>query len=122
MRLLSEPFFAHLSVNLSKIDFNNLTIMKNLKKVAFATIMFALWIALGVSCDTTEEEVRVLVFSKTAGYRHESIGAGIEAIRKLGAKQGFAVDTTENATQFNEENLVRYRAVIFLNTTGDIFN
>jgi cytochrome c len=96
--------------------------MKNLKKVAFATIMFALWIALGVSCDTAEEEVRVLVFSKTAGYRHESIGAGIEAIRKLGAKQGFAVDTTENATQFNEENLVRYRAVIFLNTTGDIFN
>ncbi len=93
-----------------------------MRKITPSILVFAMLVALGVSCDSTKEEVRVLVFSKTAGYRHESIGSGIEALRKLGQKQGFIVDTTENASQFNEENLVRYKAVIFLNTTGDVFN
>lgn len=32
------------------------------------------------------------------------------------------MDTTENAANFNEENLRRYQAVVFLNTTGDVLN
>lgn len=65
---------------------------------------------------------RVLVFSKTAGYRHASIEAGIAAIRKLGQEHGFAVDATEDATAFTERRLRQYRAVIFLNTTGDVLD
>ncbi len=38
---------------------------------------------------------RVLVFSKTAGFRHDSIPAGVTAVRELGAEGGFAVDGTE---------------------------
>jgi len=34
---------------------------------------------------------QVLVFSKTAGFRHDSIPAGIEAIKKLGAENHFDV-------------------------------
>ncbi|NDC78790.1 MAG: ThuA domain-containing protein, partial [Chitinophagia bacterium] len=65
---------------------------------------------------------RILVFSKTAGFRHASIPAGIAAIRKLGAENGFAVDTTENAAYFQEDSLKRYSAVVFLNATGDVLN
>ena len=65
---------------------------------------------------------RVLVFSKTKGFRHESIEPGQAAIIKLGAENGFDVDTTENADNFNEANLKRYKAVVFLNTTGDVLN
>src|SRR5690606_31249016 len=65
---------------------------------------------------------RILVFSKTAGFRHASIEAGIAAIQKLGREHGFLVDTTESATNFNEQNLKRYRAVVFLNTTGDVLD
>ncbi len=65
---------------------------------------------------------RVLVFSKTGGFRHASIGPGKAAIQKLGVENGFTVDTTEDATLFNEKNLRRYVAVIFLNTTGDVLN
>ncbi|HEX4932884.1 MAG TPA: ThuA domain-containing protein, partial [Gemmatimonadaceae bacterium] len=65
---------------------------------------------------------RLLVFSKTAGYRHASIEPGIAAIRTLGAEHGFAVDATEDATAFNERNLRRYRAVVFLSTTGNVLN
>ncbi|MFL5639453.1 MAG: ThuA domain-containing protein, partial [Gemmatimonadaceae bacterium] len=68
------------------------------------------------------QESRVLVFSKTAGYRHSSIGVGLAAIRKLGQENGFSVDATENAGTFTSKNLARYRAVVFLNTTGDVLD
>src|SRR3954470_9932985 len=68
------------------------------------------------------QEARVLVFSKTAGFRHSSIGVGRAAIRKLGQENGFAVDTTEDAGAFTTKNLARYRAVVFLNTTGDVLD
>ncbi|GAB3908801.1 hypothetical protein GCM10028803_45130 [Larkinella knui] len=65
---------------------------------------------------------RILVFSKTVLFRHTSIGAGQKALVLLGKERGFAVDTTEDAGRFNEENLKRYRAVVFLCTTGDVLN
>lgn len=76
----------------------------------------------GVSCKDEKRELRILVFSKTTGFRHESIPAGIEAIRKLAAKHNILVDTTENSANFNEDNLKRYSAVVFLSTTGDVLN
>ena len=71
---------------------------------------------------TTNAQSRVLVFSKTAGFRHGSIGVGKTAIMQLGKENGFAVDTTEDAEVFKEENLKKYQAVIFLNSTGDVLN
>lgn len=65
---------------------------------------------------------RVLVFSKTAGFRHDSIPAGIALIRALGADHGFGVDASEDAALFTPQSLGSYRAVIFLNTTGEALN
>ncbi|GIJ39224.1 ThuA domain-containing protein [Micromonospora andamanensis] len=62
----------------------------------------------------------VLVFSKTAGFRHASIPTGIAAIQELGAEHGFTVDTTEDGAAFTDANLAQYRAVIWLSTTGDV--
>jgi len=64
----------------------------------------------------------VLVFSKTAGYRHASIPNGKKAIQKLGREHGFLVDTTEDASKFTDQNLSQYAAVIFLSTTHDVLN
>jgi type 1 glutamine amidotransferase len=64
----------------------------------------------------------VLVFSKTAGYRHASIEPGIEAIRRLAERGRFRVDATEAADAFSDERLARYRVVIFLSTTGDVLD
>lgn len=74
-----------------------------------------------ISC-SREQNPKVLVFSKTKGYRHESIEVGKTAIIDLGRKHGFDVDTTENAAFFNEDSLKRYRAVIFLSTTMDVLD
>ncbi|MET8280356.1 ThuA domain-containing protein [Micromonospora sp. NPDC005174] len=64
----------------------------------------------------------VLVFSKTAGFRHGSITPGITAIQQLGAANGFTVEATEDAGQFTDANLARFAAVIWLSTTGDVLN
>jgi len=64
----------------------------------------------------------VLIFSKTAGFRHDSIPAGITAIQQLGAASDFAVEATEDANAFTDANLARFRAVIWLSTTGDVLN
>jgi hypothetical protein len=62
----------------------------------------------------------VLVFSKTTGFRHDSISARDAAIAALGDEHSFAVDTTEDAARFSDASLARYKAVVFLITTGDI--
>jgi len=62
----------------------------------------------------------VLVFSRTAGFRHDSIAAGTQAIRELGAANGFTVTATEDPAAFT--NLAGYEAVVFLNTTGDVLD
>ena len=66
--------------------------------------------------------MRVLVFSKTAGFRHDSIPAGVEAMKQLGTAHGFFVDATEDANRFADDSLARYSVVIFLNTTGDVLS
>lgn len=64
----------------------------------------------------------VLVFSKTAGFRHGSIGAGKQMFLDLGERYDFRVDTTEDASVFTEDNLKNYNLVVFLSTTGDILD
>ncbi|HLL69115.1 MAG TPA: ThuA domain-containing protein [Micromonosporaceae bacterium] len=63
----------------------------------------------------------VLVFSKTTGFRHESIETGVAAIRRLGATHGFEVAATEDSAEFTAA-LPRHQAVIFLSTSGELFD
>ncbi len=65
---------------------------------------------------------RVLVFSKTAGFRHGSIADGIAMLQSQAAANGFIVEATEDAGAFNATNLARFRAVVWLSTTGDVLN
>lgn len=65
---------------------------------------------------------RVLVFSKTAGLRHESIDEGITAVRTLGRRNNFWVDVSEEAFIFNDAELAQYRVVIFMNTSGSVLD
>ncbi len=71
---------------------------------------------------SNKEKIKLLVFSKTLGYRHASIAAGKKAMIKLGTSHRCVVDTTEDAAVFNEKNLQQYDAVIFLSTTGNVLD
>ena len=95
-----------------------------LKRLSAACLLgfSALSVVFGQTSDNPLNGQRVLVFSKTKGFRHSSIPQGKMAIMALGKKHGFAVDTTENSDKFVEANLKNYRVVIFLSTTGDVLN
>ena len=64
----------------------------------------------------------ILVFYKTSGFYHQSIPAGIAAIQKLSTENNILVDTTKNGANFTADNLKKYAAVVFLNTTQDVLN
>jgi type 1 glutamine amidotransferase len=68
------------------------------------------------------QDYKVLVFSKTAAFRHDSITNGWAMIQQLGSSNGFAVDITEDATAFSYTNLSKYAAVVWLSTTGDVLD
>jgi type 1 glutamine amidotransferase len=65
---------------------------------------------------------RVLVFSRTAGFRHDSIPDAIAAVRTLGDQNSFLVDATEDPSVFTDSVLAGYGAVIFLLTTGHVLD
>lgn len=86
---------------------------------SFATLCgFAALLAPQVAM--AETKPAILVFTKAAGFVHKSIGPGTEAIRKLGADNGFTVDATADPEAFSPANLAKYKAVVFLSTTGNV--
>jgi cytochrome c len=88
----------------------------------FTTILTLASFASGLDLSCKKSEMKILIFSKTAGYRHESIVAGRQALLKLAPEKGFRADTTENAENFNEAFLKDYDAIVFLCTTGEVLN
>ena len=93
-----------------------------MKKYFFPIILFITVIFFSCNNASDSSGTKILVFAKTSGFRHSSIPNGKAAIQQLGKENGFAVDTTEDASVFTEENLKKYAAVVFLNTTGDVLN
>jgi len=83
--------------------------------------LFVLISAFLISALTHRAKPRVLIFSKTNGFRHSCIPAGIAAIKKLGAENGFEVDATEDSTWFRKKILKKYAALVFLCPTGKVF-
>src|SRR5690606_2579656 len=77
---------------LLKKRFNDSTMKKNFPVLLCFTMLFFL-----LACNKRSGKPRVLVFTKTAGFHHQSIPAGVSAIQKLGVQNDFEVDTTSDA-------------------------
>lgn len=86
-----------------------------IKKIFLLVLVFG-----GLSFAFKKKDPAVLIFSKTNGYRHKSIPAGIDAIKKLGLANKFSVDATEDSLAFTKENLAKYKAIIFLSPTMNV--
>ncbi len=65
---------------------------------------------------------KVLIFSKTAAFRHESIPKGVATVTDILKKAQIESVHTEDAMYFDADSLQQFGAVIFLSTTGDILN
>jgi type 1 glutamine amidotransferase len=69
------------------------------------------------------QQFKVLVFTKTAGWHHDAVHAGVSAVQELGKLHDFGVFWTADAGRvMNDAELAKYQAVVFLLTTGDILD
>jgi type 1 glutamine amidotransferase len=62
----------------------------------------------------------ILVYSRTTTYRHESIAAGVAAIRRQASHFGLRVIAGEDPALLTDAVLRAVAVVVFLNTTGDV--
>ncbi|KAF8842071.1 class I glutamine amidotransferase-like protein [Paxillus ammoniavirescens] len=65
---------------------------------------------------------RLLVYSATAGFRHDSIEPSIEALKAKASSIDVELDFTEDKSRFTDVNLAKYDAILFLNNSGIILD
>ncbi len=93
-----------------------------MKNLLFSILAVAL---LFMSCNAQDnkpefkEPLNILVFSKTKGFRHESISSGLKMLYDQSRKQNWVITATENSDLFTDEFLATFDVVVFLNPTGD---
>ncbi|KAK5635629.1 hypothetical protein RRF57_011341 [Xylaria bambusicola] len=69
---------------------------------------------------SSSDKFNIFVFSKTVGYRHDSIPAGIEGLKNLGTStNSFSVTASEDSCLINANFLSRFKVVVFLSTSGE---
>src|ERR1035441_1879114 len=89
------------------------------------TVFLLVLSCLTVAVFAASPERRVLVYTKNqigkGLYVHDNIPASVAAIKKLGEENSFAVDVSDDPAVFTDENLKRYKALIFDNSNNEIF-
>lgn len=65
---------------------------------------------------------KVLLFTKTTAFRHESIPKGVATVTELLQRENIESFHTEQAHYFCKDSLAKFDAVLFLSTTGDLFD
>ena len=90
--------------------------MNHLRSLMFGALL------LSIAAGARAEQFNALLFTKTAGYHHESINAGVDAVQDIARLHYFQVFWTADASVFKDEELAKYQVVIFLLTTGDVLD
>ena len=103
--------------------------MKFIVKCSLTLFVFFLLVNCGVAkkeSNTQKEAVKkidqILVFTKTAGWRHKSIEKGVQTLKELGKGNAFKIVQTEDSLDFNSANLKKYNLVVFLNTSWNVLD
>jgi type 1 glutamine amidotransferase len=100
----------------------------SLPQFLFKFLIYVLAIPL-VNCSgqanesqTVSDSSSLLIFTKTEGYRHQSIPEGVNAIEEIASQNDISTVHTEDVTYFQPDSLANFDIVLFLNTTGNILN
>lgn len=90
-----------------------------MNKLTLILCVFLASIFCGVAQD---QKINVLVFSKTVGFRHNSISSGLKMLSDLAQERKWVLTATENSDLFTPEFLKTFDVVVFLNPTMDVLN
>ena len=98
-------------------------------------IALALLVLLGAEPGASQEQhsevcpgpglgagLEILVFTRTEGFTHNSIGDGITMIQSIASDLGAFVTVTEETTLFTAAGLADFDVVVWLSTTGDVLD
>lgn len=86
----------------------------------FLTLLFAgIFLSFSTSA---QKQFKALLVTITNGWRHESVHAGVLAIQQLAVRNNFDVVYFDDPNSFTDKNLEQYQVIIFLTTTGNIFD
>jgi type 1 glutamine amidotransferase len=76
----------------------------------------------GGESGATARAPELLIFSRTAGYRHTSIELGVAALARLAQDRGWRAVASDDPAQFTDATLADFNVVVFLSTTGDVLD
>ncbi|MCG5435928.1 ThuA domain-containing protein [Micromonospora foliorum] len=86
------------------------------------SVIAGLLLALGLAPPASAAPAfRALVFSKTTGYRHDSIPAGISMLQQQATANNFEVVATEDSSVFTASNLATFDVIVMLQTSGMVW-
>lgn len=97
----------------------NLRLNMNKSFFLFAALSILIFACTAQNKPEFEKPMNVLVFSKTAGFRHESISSGLKMLFDQSKKQNWVITATENAALLRDGFLSGFDVIVFLNPTGD---
>lgn len=95
------------------VSFLLMTIMRTSSRTLLLSILSS------VALSSAQNTARILLYTATADFRHDSIPTAIQALHNSSAKYNVQFDATEDMTKFNDENLALYDALMFVSTTGE---
>ncbi|MET8361673.1 ThuA domain-containing protein [Micromonospora sp. NPDC005171] len=86
------------------------------------SVIAGLLLALGLAPPASAAPAfRALLFTKTAGYRHDSIPAGIAMFQQQAAANNFELVQTEDSSVFTASNLATFDVIIMFQTSGMVW-
>jgi type 1 glutamine amidotransferase len=90
-----------------------------------AVRLFILFVFIQITISTTataQKQFKALIVTTTRGWHHESLHAGVLALQDLARKNFFDAVLWEDPNGFTDKYVAQFQVIIFLNTTGDIFD
>lgn len=90
---------------------------KSPRKLQFFLLL--LFLSACLSLAQQIDTARILLYTATADFRHDSIPTAIEALRNQSGQFNVQFDATEDKTKFTDDNLEMYDAIMFVSTTGE---
>jgi uncharacterized protein len=93
-----------------------------MKSARLLFIFFIIQLTFYMSASSQQKQFKALLITTTKGWHHESIDQGVLALQELARKNFFDLVLFEDPNSITDKNLDQYQVVIFLNTTGDIFD
>lgn len=68
------------------------------------------------------KQFKALLVTTTRGWHHQALHYGVVALNSLAEKSEFDLTLLQDPNSITDKNLTQYHVIIFLHTTGDIFD